>query len=90
MKKPGFSLYTKQIYYIDAKGKDIGFDRWRVCLYYAGNFAATYFLETEQEYFDFLIRHIPQCYSDYEEFRKDWDNEHKPIPQTGGINYATA
>jgi len=77
MKYPGFELYTKRIYYIDARGKDISFDRWRVCLYYAGNMAATYLFETEQEYLDFIERHSPSCYSDYEDFRKDWDNESK-------------
>ena len=77
MKHEGFIFNDggkgRRIYFIGAKGKDISFNRWRVTLYYDGNFAATHFLTSEGEYNSFIKRNSPACYNDYSEFRDDAD-----------------
>ena len=65
---------NRRIYFIDGRGKDVSFNRWRVTLYYGGNFAATHFLTSETEYDSFIKRNTPFCYADYAEFREDADN----------------
>jgi len=67
--KQGFKFEGKRIYYIDAQGKDISFDRWRVSLYYAPHLAATHFLSSQAEYDRFLEDHRPDTFSEYEDFR---------------------
>jgi hypothetical protein len=64
----------RRIYFIDPQGKDVSFDRWRVTLYYDGNFAATHFLHSETEYNSFLKRNSPNCYANYDDFRNDADS----------------
>ena len=68
--KPGFAFEGKQIYFIEGRGKDISFDRWRVTLYYAPNFALTHFLPTQKEYDDFMREHQPLCYEDYNNYKE--------------------
>jgi hypothetical protein len=77
MKHNGFIFndgdVKRRIYFIDGRGKDISFNRWRVTLYYDGNFAATHFLTSEIEYNSFIKRNSPACYGDYSDFRDDAD-----------------
>ncbi len=68
--KTGFLFEDKQIYFMEGRGKDISFSRWRVTLYYAPNFALTHFLPTQSEYDNFLAQHQPLCYHDYDAFRR--------------------
>ena len=74
MKNPGFFFDGRKIYFIDPHGKDISFERWRVCLYYDRNHASTAFFDTEEEYTKFLSEHMSKCYSDFLEFQKDATN----------------
>jgi len=64
-----------RVYYIDNQGKDPGFDRWRVSLYYEPNMAATCFFYSESGVKAFLMKHGSLCYSDYADFRRDWEKE---------------
>ncbi len=69
--KPGFLHEDKKIMFMEAKGKDISFNRWRVTLYYQPNFALTHFLNSQQEYDDFITSHKADCYEDYNEWRQE-------------------
>ena len=69
---------TQQIYFIEAKGKDISFDRWRFELYYAKNYAMTHFEPSQAAADAFMAKHAPLCYPDYDEFSS---SEH-------GVNHA--
>ena len=79
MRKLGFyyksSLDPKRerIYFIEGKGKDIGFNRWRVTLYYKPNFAKTEFFKSQEDYDKFIKNHAQFVYDDYMEFRGDWE-----------------
>ena len=68
--KRGFSFEGKQIYFMEGRGKDISFDRWRVTLYYEPNFALTHFLPSQEEYDSFIEEHQPFCYDDYNIFKE--------------------
>lgn len=59
---------TQQIYFIEAKGKDISFDRWRFTLYYARNYAMTHFEPSQAAADAFMAKYAPLCYSDYTGF----------------------
>ena len=61
---------SEQIYFIEARGKDISFDRWRVCLYYRAGFAKTMFFYTASRYKAFLEKYNPLCFQDYEELKR--------------------
>jgi hypothetical protein len=65
----GFDFKNRKIYFIDAQGKDVSFNRWRVNLYYARNFALTHFLNSQTEYEAFINEHKADCYTDFEEFQ---------------------
>lgn len=72
MNKPGF-LYSdggkrRRIYFIEGRGKDISFPRWRATLYYHPNFAATAFFGSAETYEKFISAHKPQCFDDFREF----------------------
>ena len=76
MTKPGF-LYSdgnqrRRIYFIEDRGKDISYERWRATLYYEPNFAMTAFFDSAEAYESFLSKHRPLCFDDYETFRKEW------------------
>ena len=80
MKHEGF-LYsgdyfgdTCRVYYIDSKGKDISFNRWRFCLYYTDNTAATHFTYSEESAAAFMDTHKAQVYDDYDAFRTDYND----------------
>ena len=62
----------RKIYFIEPKGKDVSFPRWRICLYYAAGFALTYFAGSEHEYDKFIEKNAAHCFSDYEEFKQCW------------------
>jgi hypothetical protein len=77
--KPGFiSREGNRIYFIEPKGKDAMFERWRVTLYYAPNLAETQFFPSQAEYDAFLARHQPLTYSTYQDF-KQFSNRQKGI-----------
>ncbi len=50
------------VFYLDPQGKDISFERWRITLYYAPNFAKTHFEPNEEAYNMFLAEHKEGCY----------------------------
>ena len=61
----GFTLPDypgKRFVFIDPHGKDISFERWRVCLYYAPHYAVTHFLPDELASQRFLADYAGQCY----------------------------
>ena len=65
----GFLYDGETIFFIEEKGKDIGFPRWRACLYYEPNFAKTVFFESESAYNDFINAHSNDTYEDYSMWR---------------------
>jgi hypothetical protein len=65
-KKYGFWHDGQLIVYLEPKGKDISFQRWRITGYYRPNFAITIFCQSETEYNQFLKSHINDCYDTYE------------------------
>ena len=85
----------RTIYYIDPKGKDACFDRWRAYLYYTLGYAETLLFGSEGEYRAFLERHKNDTYSTYEEFLKGTHESMKASPSTpeeadASYNYPTA
>ena len=77
MKHKGFVHDGKRIYFIDPRGKDASFDRWRVTLYYDKDYASTAFFRNETEYQDFLAKNMPLTYEDYKEFGADYQRERR-------------
>jgi hypothetical protein len=75
MKKTGFKHNGRTIFYMDQKGKDISFERWRVCLYYAPHYAATHFEPTAEAYNKFISGNVLNTYEDYGQFRTDAERE---------------
>jgi hypothetical protein len=71
MKKQGFTHGKRRIYYIEAKGKDISFSRWRVELFYAPHYAETFFLADKEAYNNFIENHNAHTYATYQDFRID-------------------
>lgn len=67
----------RRIYYIEEKGKDTSFDRWRLCLYYQPNFACTTFFYSKEDYEYFLKRHKQDCYPDYVEYVEFYNKKSK-------------
>lgn len=64
----GFPYEGETIFFVEGKGKDISFDRWRACLYYAPHLAKTAFFETQSSYADFMAeasKHTFELYEDY-------------------------
>jgi len=63
-------------FFIDARGKDISFDRWRISLYYHRSFAETLFFQTEDDYRAFIAKHN-NGYTTYKKFaaENDYDIE---------------
>jgi len=66
----GFIHEGRRVYYMDGRGKDISFPRWRATLYYEGHLAMTHFLSSQADYDSFLSIHAKYCYSSYDEFRE--------------------
>lgn len=67
--KIGFSHEGKTVKFIDAKGRDISFYRWRVDLYYDAHLAITYFFDSEYRYTHFIKRREQFCFDNYDDFR---------------------
>lgn len=70
----GFAYEGKTIYFVEAKGKDISYARWRADLYYKGHMASTAFFQTEATYNNFLAEAAKHTFEEYSDFRKAWDN----------------
>lgn len=68
--REGFNWGGKQIFYVEAKGKDVSFNRWRVCFYYAPCLAHTEFFETQDGYDAFLAEAAKHTFPTYAEYRK--------------------
>ena len=66
----GFNFGGKQIFFVEAKGRDISFERWRVCLYYAPCMALTEFFATERAYNEFIAEARKHTFTEYSEYRK--------------------
>ena len=58
----------RRIYYIEEKGKDASFERWRLELYYQPSFACTCFCNSLESYEEFLKKYKPFCFQDYVEY----------------------
>ena len=69
MIKPGFLHNGRRIFYMEPRGKDISFERWRITLYYAVNYAETHFLPTQEDYDSFTKKYADNCYENFEDFR---------------------
>jgi hypothetical protein len=72
IKTEGYKHNQRIIFFIDPRGKDISFGRWRVHLYYHPNYAETFFLNSQEEYEKYLSKHEPLCYESYEKFCSDF------------------
>jgi hypothetical protein len=76
MTKPTGFIYTgefnpnepRNVLFMECKGKDISFPRWRIALYYAAHLAETHFSYSEADYNAFIAKHAPFCFSDFTEF----------------------
>ena len=64
-----FNGRAHRVYFIDPKGKDISFDRWRFDLYYANNFAMTHFEPSQEAADAFYEMFSPMCFANYTDFR---------------------
>jgi hypothetical protein len=59
-------------FFIDCKGKDASFKRWRVCLYDHKNHADTFLFTTELAYLLFIAKYEKLSkYTDYNQFAKE-------------------
>lgn len=60
---------TVRVMFIEYKGKDISFNRWRFSLYYETHMAATHFEPSAEAAERFMARHKPLVWPDYSEWR---------------------
>ena len=71
--KTGFGFVTElkpvTVMFMDLKGKDAGFNRYRIDCYYAGGRAFTHFEYTAKKYYQFVADRIAVCYETYDEFK---------------------
>ena len=72
MKPTGF-LYTGEyakdaikVLFIEPKGKDVSFPRWRFSLYYDKYLAATHFEYSEEGANNFLAKNNHKCFSEHD------------------------
>lgn len=70
---PGFMSDGMRIRFIEPKGKDASFNRWRAAVYYMPNYAETKFFYTELEYEIFLASKMPKCFATYAEFVRAYE-----------------
>lgn len=68
--REGFNWGGKQIFFVEAKGKDVSFNRWRMCFYYAPCLAHTEFFETQEGYDAFLVEAAKHTFPTYAEYRE--------------------
>jgi hypothetical protein len=71
--REGFNWGGKQIFFVEARGKDVSFNRWRMCFYYAPYLAHTEFFETQEGYDAFLIEAAKHTFPTYAEYRAHAD-----------------
>jgi len=71
--REGFNWGGKHIFFVEAKGKDVSFNRWRMCLYYAPCLALTEFFETQEGYDAFLDEAAKHTFPSYAEYRAHAD-----------------
>ena len=64
-----FNGGAHRVYFIDPKGKDISFDRWRFDLYYANSSAMTHFEQSQEAADAFYEMFSPMCFANYTDFR---------------------
>ena len=69
----GFNYGGNHIFFVEAKGKDVSFNRWRMCLYYAPCLALTEFFETQEGYDAFLDEAAKHTFPSYAEYRAHAD-----------------
>ena len=75
-----YSPFTIQrVFYMECKGRDISFPRWRIDLYYDLHLAMTHFEENETDYLAFIERHKEQCFDDYTAYKNYLDMQHENI-----------
>ena len=67
--RAGFNWGGKQIFFVEPKGKDVSFNRWRMCFYYAPCMAHTEFFETQEGYDAFLVEAAKHTFPTYAEYR---------------------
>jgi len=75
MKHIGFYHEGRHIFFMEKKGKDVSFPRWRLTCYYEAHLASTVFFDSEEEYDAFIEKHSSKCYEEYTDFRKDSDRK---------------
>lgn len=73
-KPPGLEIDGRTYWYIDARGRDISFPRWRVYMYYESHMAETVFFDAEATYNRFIQQSAPLTYADYADFRRQCGN----------------
>ena len=71
--KKGFRIYDnsgseKVCKFMELKGKDVGFGRYRIECYYNDGHARTTFTYTAKDYYSFIASHITDCYETWDEF----------------------
>jgi hypothetical protein len=66
--KDFYSGLSHQVYFMECKGKDISFPRWRFSLYYEPHLAMTHFVDSEEAYNQFIDSHKDECFSDYQDY----------------------
>lgn len=61
-----FDGVIRHVWFIEPKGKDISFPRWRFALYYARNYAMTHFEPSQAAADAFIARHADCCFLSYD------------------------
>lgn len=74
----GFDYDGKRIFFVEPRGKDAGFERWRMCLYYERNSALTAFFSTEFGYKSFLHKAKKYTFAEWSDFRAFSDEKIPP------------
>jgi hypothetical protein len=87
--REGFNYDGARIFFVEAKGKDISFERWRVCLYYAPCLALTAIFNTKDGYDAFLDESAKHTFPTYAEYRAHADASGES-PWIEGASLATA
>ena len=54
-------------FYLDPRGKDVSFPRWRLLVYYHRSYAETFFFDSEELYNEYIQAH-DNGYNNYYEF----------------------
>lgn len=65
----GRMYFGERIMFIEAKGKDISFNRYRFTLYYEPHKALTHFEYTPERAAEFMAENAPYVYANYDDYR---------------------